>query len=93
MRFSTYFVSIERFFFDEDGADDMYLLLGGDWARKRWWQRLARVCSRWRKLILELPFSLRLCLVCTYGTPVAEMFAHLRLGPRISHFYFRHPLP
>lgn len=62
--------------FDEGGADDRYLLLGGDWARERWWQSLARVCSRWRKLILESPSSLRLCLVCTYGTPVAEMFAH-----------------
>ncbi|KAF8481665.1 hypothetical protein DFH94DRAFT_852486 [Russula ochroleuca] len=62
--------------FYEDGADDRYLLLGGDWARERWWQRLVSVCSRWRNLILASPSSLHLCLICTYGTPVAEMFAH-----------------
>ena len=41
-----------------------------------WWYRLAHVCQRWRNLILGSSSYLGLCLVCTYGTPVADMLAH-----------------
>jgi hypothetical protein len=34
------------------------------------------VCQRWRNLILGSASYLDLCLVCTFGTPVADMLAH-----------------
>ena len=34
------------------------------------------ICRRWRYLILESASYLGLCLVCTYGTPVADMLAN-----------------
>ena len=35
-----------------------------------------KVCRRWRHLILGSASHLGLCLVCTHGTPVADMLAH-----------------
>ena len=49
---------------------------GGVWVGERWWYRLAHVCQRWRNLILGSASYLGLCLVCTLGTPVADMLAH-----------------
>ena len=49
---------------------------GGQWVGERWWYRFAHVCQRWRNLILGSTLYLGLCLVCTYGTPVADMLAH-----------------
>jgi hypothetical protein len=49
---------------------------GWQWVGERWWYRLAHVCQRWRNLILGSASYLGLCLVCTYGTPVADMLAH-----------------
>jgi len=49
---------------------------GGKWAGECWWYRLAHVCQRWRNLILGSASYLGLCLVCTSGTPVADMLAH-----------------
>ena len=47
------------------------------WERgPRWWYRLARVCQRWRKLILGSASYLGLSLVCTNGVPIANMLAH-----------------
>jgi hypothetical protein len=43
---------------------------------ERWWYKLVHVCQRWRNLILGSASYLRLSLVCTYGTPVADMLAH-----------------
>ncbi|KAH9963467.1 hypothetical protein BJV74DRAFT_335527 [Russula compacta] len=40
------------------------------------WYKLEHVCRRWRSLILASAFHLRLSLLCTYRTPVAEMLAH-----------------
>jgi hypothetical protein len=45
-------------------------------AHERWWYKLVKVCRRWRYLILESASHLGLCLVCSPGTPVAEMLAH-----------------
>ena len=41
----------------------------------RWWYKLVHVCRRWWYLILSSPVRRRLGLhlVCTYGTPVADM--------------------
>jgi len=61
---------------DEDEAFDICILQEGEWGRERWWYKLAHVCRRWRYLILQSAAHLGVCLVCTYGTPVADMLAH-----------------
>jgi hypothetical protein len=49
---------------------------GGGWAREHWWCVLARVCRKWRYLILGSPSHLRLCIAYTRGKPVPHMLAH-----------------
>jgi hypothetical protein len=61
---------------DENEVDLLQILHGGKWNRERWWYRLVQVCRRWRYLVLDSAFHLRLSLVCTRGTPVADMLAH-----------------
>lgn len=74
---------------DEDALLNVFYILGLDiadiyddvvfqakWNRVRWWYKPAQVCRRWRNLILASPVRLDLHLVCTYGTPVADMLAH-----------------
>ena len=61
---------------DRNEADYSRILQGGEWGRERWWYKLVHVCRRWRCLILQSASYLGLCLVCTHGTPVADMFAH-----------------
>jgi len=66
------------FLLGED-EDDGARLYGGDgkWVRGRWWYKLAHVCQRWRNVILGSATYLGVVsLVCTYGTPVADMLAH-----------------
>jgi hypothetical protein len=62
------------------GEDEMNLnhLQGGSlsWARGRWWYRPAHVCQRWRNLVLGSASYLHLSLVCTKGTPVANILAY-----------------
>ena len=60
---------------DEDENDR---LAGGTWRwdRGRWWYKLSHVCQRWRRVILGSASYLDLSLVCTNGTPVADMLAH-----------------
>jgi hypothetical protein len=57
------------------------------WERQRWWYRLAQVCQRWRSTIFASPSRLDLHLLCTYGTPVADMLTH---PPplRLTIYYF-----
>jgi hypothetical protein len=64
------------FLLGEDQDVDIRINGGGKWVGERWWYRLAHVCQRWRNLILGSASYLGLCLVCTYGTPVADMLAH-----------------
>jgi hypothetical protein len=59
-----------------EASNDLQVLQGGEWARERWWYKLAHVCRRWRYLVLGSAAHLGLRLVCTYGTPVADMLAH-----------------
>ncbi|KAH9981794.1 hypothetical protein BJV74DRAFT_887302 [Russula compacta] len=59
---------------DED--DSCRVTLGDEWVRERWWYKFTHVCRRWRYLVLGSASHLGLCLVCTYGTPVADMLAH-----------------
>jgi hypothetical protein len=61
---------------DEDETDNLLILRGGHWTRECWWYKLAHVCRRWRYLILASASYLRLGLVCTRGTPVADMLTH-----------------
>ena len=62
---------------DEDDDDDSIsrrreLSRGSE----RWWYNIAQVCRRWRFLVLASASHLNLYLVCTFGTPVAEMLAN-----------------
>jgi hypothetical protein len=59
-------------------GDDEARLFGGDegWDDGHWWYKLVHVCQRWRNLILGSASYLGLCLICTFGTPVADMLAH-----------------
>ena len=65
------------FLLGED-KDEYMRLVGGKerWVRSRWWYKLAHVCRRWRNVILGSASYLGVSLVCTYGTPVADMLAH-----------------
>ena len=52
-----------------------------------------KVCRRWRYLILGSASHLGLCLVCSTGTPVAEMLAHSPPFPLIiDHDHTSHDL-
>jgi hypothetical protein len=44
--------------------------------RGRWWYKPAQVCQRWRNIIFGSASYLGVFLVCTHGTPVADMLAH-----------------
>ena len=46
-----------------------------------------QVCRRWRYLVLESASLLGLSLLCTHGTPVKEMLAHLPPLPLILDYY------
>src|SRR5579863_5673416 len=59
------------------------------WDRERWWYKLVQVCQRWRRIILASPSHLGLCLLCTPGTPVADMLAHSPPFPLVIDYY--HP--
>ena len=64
------------FLLGEDADNDNVRLFGGErWARGRWWYKLAHVCQRWRNVILGSSSYLGVFLVCTNGTPVADMLA------------------
>ena len=60
----------------DDEADDGGVLQRTEPDRERWWYKLAQVCRRWRFLAFASAYRLDICLVCTYGTPVAEMVAY-----------------
>ena len=78
-----------RPFLSGEDEDDNARLWGGwrDWARGRWWYKLAQVCRRWRNIIFRSAFYLELSLVCTYGTPVADMLAHSPLFPLVIDYF------
>jgi hypothetical protein len=73
--------------FDGDEDDNIRIGGGRGWDRERWWYKLAQVCQRWRNLILGSASHLDLCLVCTYGTPVADMLAHSPPLPLVIDFF------
>src|SRR6267154_3223413 len=53
----------------------------------RWWYKPAQTCRRWRRLILGSASYLGLCLVCTNGTPVADMLSHSPPLPLIIDYH------
>ena len=59
--------------FEEDEYGAIWL---GDVVGERWWYMFVQVCRRWRYLILGSASYLRLALLCTRGTPVADMLLH-----------------
>ena len=73
------------------GEDEGHLarLEGGRrlWVRERWWYKLAHVCHRWRSILLGSASYLGISLVCTYGTPVADMLAHSPPLPLVVDYY------
>ena len=65
---------------DSDGS--------ADWRYKgRWWYALAHVNRRWRNIILGSASYLGLSLLCTYGTPVADMLAHSPPLPLVVGYF------
>ena len=53
----------------------------------RWWYALSRVCRRWRNIILGSVTHLGVSLLCTYGTPVADMLAHSPPLPLVVGYF------
>jgi hypothetical protein len=47
-----------------------------NWNQERWWYKLTHICRTWRYLILSHSSYFDLHIVCTYGTPVIDMFTH-----------------
>ena len=56
-----------------------------------WWHKLAHVCQRWRRIILDSPNRLGLTLVCTHRTPVEDLLAHSPAVP--IAIYYGNPEP
>jgi hypothetical protein len=71
---------------DQDGDAR---LMGGEWqwVGENWWYKLAHVCRRWRQLILGSASYLGLSLVCTKGTPIADMLAHSPPLPLVIDYF------
>ena len=77
-----------RPFLSGEDQDDEARLYGGDeiGTRGRWWYTQVHVCQRWRNIIFRSASYLGIFLVCTYGTPVADMLAHSPSLPLIIHY-------
>ena len=61
-----------------------------EWSYNRyWWYRLAHICQRWRNIIFGSASYLGLSLVCTYGTPVADMLAHSPPLPLVIGYFVK----
>ena len=71
---------------DEDEAGYSLVSQGGEWVPERWWYKFTHVCRRWRYLVFASASYLGLCLVCTYGTPVADMLAYSPSLPLIIDY-------
>jgi hypothetical protein len=83
----------QPFLLGEDQDDNARLEGGRGWVGGRWWFKLAHVCQRWRNVILGKASYLGLSLVCTKGTPVADMLAHSPPLPLVIDYKFRDITP
>ena len=73
--------------------DDYYARFEGgraQWVRGRWWYRLAHVCQRWRYIILGSASYLGISLICTRGTPVADMVTHSPPLPLVIDYFLQY---
>jgi hypothetical protein len=61
------------------------------WDHEHWWHKPAHVCRRWRNLILGSASLLGLYLVCTLGTPVADMLANSPPLPLVIDYFDEGP--
>ena len=79
---------LSRPFFSGEDQDDRARRIGGleIETRGRWWYKPAQVCQRWRNIIFGSASYLGIFLVCSYGTPVADMLAHSPHLPLIVHY-------
>ena len=78
------------FLLGEDGDEDLRPAGGNEgWKRGRWWYKLSHVCQRWRRIILGSASYLDLSLVCTIGTPVADMLVHSPPLPLVIDYRIR----
>ncbi|KAF8468579.1 hypothetical protein DFH94DRAFT_280558 [Russula ochroleuca] len=61
---------------EDDNDEDCFK--GGEqhWGEECWWYKLTHVCQRWQNLIFRSAYYLGLSLLCTKGTPVADMLTH-----------------
>ena len=75
------------FVLEEDEYGHLQL---GSVADERWWYKFIQVCQRWRYLILGSAPHLQLALICTQGTPVADMLVHSPPLPLAIIHYNRH---
>ena len=73
---------------DEDVSARLLGGMGG-WVHARWWYGLAHVCQRWRNVVLGSASYLGVSLVCTVGTPVADMLAHSPPLPLVIDYFHR----
>jgi len=71
---------------DIAGVDEFGGVRWGNWVRERWWYKFVQICQRWRYLILGSASYLRLCLVCTYGMPMADILANSPPFPLIIDY-------
>ena len=71
--------------FGEFEDDHMFRLQARECAHGRWWHKLIHVCRRWRYLVFASASHLGLCLVCTHGTPVADMLAYFPPLPLVIY--------
>ena len=75
--------------FAEDEVNYLFDLHREECVHGRWWYKLIHVCRRWRYLVFASASHLRLCLICTYGTPVADMLAYSPPLPLIVDYRTR----
>jgi hypothetical protein len=81
-----YLCRLAPYLSDESEAGAIRIFGEGNWNHERWWYSLVQVCRRWRYLVLESASFLGLSLLCTYGTPVADMLAYLLPLPLIIDY-------
>ena len=78
---------------DEDNDSDSRHIGGlRGWDRGRWWHKLSNVCQRWRRIILGSASYLGISLVCTIGTPVADVLVHSPLLPLTIDYSLDHDI-
>ncbi|KAI0271762.1 hypothetical protein BGY98DRAFT_1100250 [Russula aff. rugulosa BPL654] len=73
---------------EDENFDELRISIvtGRRWDRVNWWHKPAHVCRRWRNLILGSASFLGLDLVCTLGTPVADMLANSPTLPLVIDY-------